>query len=143
MLDCGKEWESPLSPLGLVVCRYAADLLVLCIDDDCCSLCHFAQSVPTWLLHRLISVSLSPCCSLLLHFKRQPIRTMGHSLADLQVPQLEPRETSSCSVTPHRSLGELGACLCSLLLKCFLLPSLLPLLTLLTLCKSTTFKNLR
>lgn len=59
VLDCGKEWESPLSPLGLVVCRYAADLLVLCIDDDCCSLCHFAQSVPTWLLHRLISVSAS------------------------------------------------------------------------------------
>lgn len=87
--------------------------------------CSFADSVPTWLLHRLISGS-GP---LSLHFERQPTRMMVPSLTDLQSPcPFEARETSLSSVTPrgsHRERGRVSLLWCPTEVR--LLPSLLPL----------------
>lgn len=150
LLGCGEEWKSSLSLLRLVLRRFAVGFFVACIDDACgslwlrstmffCKLCPYLApaQADVWLP--------APCWSLSLHFERQSIRTVVVSLADLQSPfQLEARETSLSSVTPHESHGELGreSLLCCSIEGC-LLPSLLPLLPLPALCKSSTLKPLR
>lgn len=100
VLGCGKGWENPLSPLGLVGLRQV-------YRENAChflwqrSVAALTNSVPTCLPQRPIPGSL---CS-----SAGPCTFMVFSLAGLQVPQ----ETSLSPVTVHGSQAELGMSLLS------------------------------